>query len=343
MKATSQALRRTLLLIDSMPVCYQSQHATGSLRTKDGRSTGVTYGFLRALRSYWNGVGAATVITVWDSKGPVFKAERTTAYKANRPPSEARDRMYKEIPQLRQVLADTFYGQAHAEGYEADDILATLAKVATGPSIPREFHQILGFTPYDQAVIVTVDRDVFQAVRDSSKDHGAVMIYWIAPKDPKDRKILRSSDVLSQTQFLPEDFVFAKALLGDPSDNVRGISRDLKTLNKLLDSLQCFIAGGYHGDQLEAALDELVMNELGQEASLALQANKEVLRLVDVPPDAIVFQQGTADPYSLSSQFQDLEFQSLLARLDDYIGESTPEGKWMKEGKKRAPNPLFQV
>lgn len=214
-----------LLLIDGHSLAFRSYFAfakgrDGGLRTSAGIPTNISFGFLKSLLQVMQAEQPQLLAVAFDLGEPTFRHEADAAYKADRP--EAPDDFVPDLENLQQLLLALNLPLITAAGYEADDILATLAKRGSEAGY--------------QVKIATGDRDLFQLVDDLEQ---ISVLYF-------DNSAIKGSSSIGIVEFhaetvekklgvKPSQVVDYKALCGDKSDNipgVRGIGE--KTAVKLL-------------------------------------------------------------------------------------------------------------
>jgi len=187
---------KTLDLIDGSAYIHRAYHAIRSLKNSKGLPTNAVFGFTRMLLKLMEDRAPEYVAICFDAKGPTFRHEVYAAYKANRP-SMPED-LAVQLPYIREVTAGFRLPVFEMPGYEADDLIGTLALAA----------QQHGF----RVVMVTGDKDFMQLVTE-----GAVI--WDPMKDETfDIEGIRRSKGLR-----PEQIVEMMALAGDASDNIPGV------------------------------------------------------------------------------------------------------------------------
>ena len=126
--------RPLLLLIDGHSLAFRSFYAftkggDGGLRSSDGVPTSVTYGFLKALLDNCKGLRPEGLVVAFDTAEPTFRHEADGAYKAHR--DEAPEEFFQDLGQLQRILQEGLdIPLVMAPGYEADDVLGTLANRA---------------------------------------------------------------------------------------------------------------------------------------------------------------------------------------------------------------------
>ena len=198
--------KKRLIIIDSNSLIHRAYHALPPLTTKKGELVNAVYGFLlvffKAIREFQPDFIAAT----FDFPAPTFRHKKFKEYKAKRPP--APEELYQQIPKVKEILGVFGVPIFEKEGYEADDIIGTIARAA-----PKK--QII---PGIETIIISGDLDVLQLVDSRTK------VYALR-KGVKDT-VLYNKDLVKEKYLglSPEKLVDFKALRGDPSDNIPGIT-----------------------------------------------------------------------------------------------------------------------
>ena len=198
--------KKKLLIIDSNSVIHRAYHALPPLTTKNGELTNAIYGFLlvflKAIKEFKPEFIAAT----FDLQAPTFRHKKFKAYKAKRP--TAPEELYSQIPKIKDLLRQFNVPIFEKEGFEADDIIGTIAKLA-----PRK--QVF---PKIETIILSGDLDVLQLVDKQTK------VYTLR-KGVKDTVLYNENLVKEKYQGLkPRQLIDLKALRGDPSDNIPGVT-----------------------------------------------------------------------------------------------------------------------
>jgi DNA polymerase-1 len=140
----------TLFLIDGSNQMYRAYHAIRGLTRSDGKSTNATYGFITMLRKLLADHQPQYIAASFDLRGKTVRSEIAADYKANRAPMPGD--LAEQVPWVHEACEAMGVPILTVEGYEADDVIGTLATKAGAH----------GF----QAAIVTGDKDFFQLVRD---------------------------------------------------------------------------------------------------------------------------------------------------------------------------------
>lgn len=190
-----------MLIVDGHALAYRAFYALPeSLRTPDGQPINAVYGFVSLLFSAYQEFNPHYVTVCFDRKEPTFRHQMYVPYKAHRPP--APESFKTQLPVLRQVLMELGIKQIDCAGYEADDLLGTLAHRAQAASIP--------------SYIMTSDRDCFQLITD-------LTTVVVTKKGVSDLVRYDPKRLFEEYQLTPNQIVDFKALQGDASDNIPGV------------------------------------------------------------------------------------------------------------------------
>ncbi len=191
-----------LILIDGHSIMNRAFYAIPLLTNKDGEYTNAIYGFLNILFKLIEEENPTYIGVSFDLPKPTFRHLKYSDYKGNRKKSPEEFR--SQIPLMKQILKAMNINIYEKEGYEADDVLATIAKKAEN----------LGISP----IIVSGDRDLLQIATD--------IIKIKVPKTKGGKAETEdyfASDVIEKYGVTPQEFIEVKALMGDSSDNVPGV------------------------------------------------------------------------------------------------------------------------
>jgi DNA polymerase-1 len=282
------------LLIDTFSVFFRAHHALPPMSTQTGEPTSALYGFsvllLKLLREH---PGAAFAFAL-DAPSATFRHDAFEGYKADRGPTPAP--LQQQFERLRKLL-DTFGVPVfRVPGFEADDVLASLAKRA------REMAQ--------PGLVVSGDRDLLQLA------HGSIQVHFVGRRG-KEALVYDEARVIARFGVPPVYLPAYVALIGDPSDNLPGVPGiGPATARKLLlarrNCLDLF-------SQVESIEPERVRHTLIAHREQILQTEHLARLRDDVPlggddPPWRVPARSALD--ALRELFEVLEFRSLLARLD---------------------------
>ena len=289
-----------VMLIDGHSLAYRAFFALPTdLATASGQITNAVFGFTSMLINLWRDHSPDKTVVAFDRPEPTFRHEMVADYKGTR--DSAPDILRQQMGLVREVLEALGVPTVDAAGYEADDIVATLATEARDAG--------------SDAIIVTGDRDSYQLVEDP---HVKVLYNM---RGVSDYALFDEAGILERTGVRPADYVPYAALRGDTSDNLPGVPGvGAKTAAKLVNE-----RGGLDGifDSLDALTPKLRENLAAAQSQV--RSNAEVMRLVrDVPLKCGLagLEPGEIDPQAVRKLFDFLEFRSLHVRLAEVLGDA---------------------
>jgi len=194
---------KQLLLIDANSIIHRSFHALPPFTGPAGEPTGALYGIASILLKLWREEKPAYAAALFDRPEPTFRKKEYAEYKAQRPP--APDDLVSQIIEAHHLFEAFGIKTFEKPGFEADDLIATLAE---------RFRK----EPDVQVVILTGDRDTLQLIEDDK------IVVRTFNKGVSDTTIYDEKAVIEKYGFPPSHMVDYKALVGDPSDNIKGVS-----------------------------------------------------------------------------------------------------------------------
>jgi len=206
MEEDKEENKKRLIVIDSNAVIHRAFHALPPLKTKKGELVNAIYGFLLVFLKAIKELKPDYIAATFDFPAPTFRHQKYKLYKATR--EKAPDELYEQIPKVKEVLRNFNVPIFEKQGFEADDLIGTISKTA-----PKK--QIL---PEIETIILTGDMDALQLVDKNTK------VYTLR-KGVKDTVLYDKEKVEEKYGGLaPEQLVDFKALRGDPSDNIPGVT-----------------------------------------------------------------------------------------------------------------------
>lgn len=300
----SSATQPTFVLIDGHSLAFRSYFAfakgrDGGLRTSTGIPTSVCFGFLKALLEVMEAEKPQYVAVAFDLGVPTFRHDADETYKEGRP--DTPEDFIPDLRNLQELLAAFNLPVVTAPGYEADDVLGTLARQASA-------------TNY-RVKILTGDRDLFQLI-DPQKN---VTVLYLSTtfgqrgNSPPPREY-GPEQVKDKLGILPSQVVDYKALCGDPSDNIPGVKGiGAKTAVQLLTTYGSL-------EQIYASLDEIkgaVKKKLeeGKEAARHSQYLAQIALNVSLEVDVEDCQLKGFDSATLTPLLEKLEFRQFLNKI----------------------------
>lgn len=281
-----------LLLVDAHAILHRAFHALPPLTTKKGQQVNAVYGFTSMLLRFIETYKPSHVAVAFDRPKPTFRKKMYAQYQVQRPKMD--DELIPQIGIVQSVLKTMEIPIFELDGYEADDVLGTLATSAKNKKM--------------ETIIVTGDRDLLQLV------NGYVKVA-LPIKGISDTKVYHESDVFQKWGVTPNHVADYKGLVGDQSDNYPGVAGvGPKTATTLLTKFQTLEEIYEHIDQIE---NKSLQEKLKTQKELALLSKKLATIVTDVP---IHFSLNDCklknlDTLNVSLLFDELEFRSLIPRL----------------------------
>src|SRR6056297_195234 len=291
-----------LYLLDGHSLAHRAFYALPLLTTESGEYTNSVFGFSRMLFKIIDEEKPDHIAVAFDLKGPTFRHEEYEDYKAGR--KKTPDELIPQIDLIKDVLRSLNIPIIEKEGYEADDVIGTLA--------------VKGEKEGMEVIIVTGDRDALQLV----SDHIKVMY---TKKGITDIVIFDQGKVKEKYELEPEQLIDMKGLMGDSSDNIPGVPGiGEKTAIKLLkefDSMENVL------ENIEKVSGKKRKENLRKYSEQAKMSKKLGKIVTDVSID-LDFEELKLDEPNFEEVielFKRLEFNSLLDRFEDEIEEKLKE------------------
>jgi DNA polymerase I len=286
-----------IYLIDGSALVYRSHFALQRqpLLTRHGEITNASFGTANAVIRLREDFGADRVVALFDAKGPTFRHELYPQYKAHRPPTP--EEIRAQLPRVHAVLASMDVPVLEQSGYEADDLIGTLAR--RGVELGHEMW------------IYSGDKDFVPLVRPG------VSLLKPSPRANLEDEPLDEAAVKRKYGVRPAQYRDVLALMGDASDNVPGVPGiGEKTAIKLISTFE----------SIDRLLERLEDKRIAPRARQALTEHRDQLALsrrlvtIDerVPVEFELGDAGSWNPWTTAFRelCRELEFDSLLARFD---------------------------
>jgi DNA polymerase-1 len=290
---TSGASDGGVILVDAHALVYQAFHAIRDLSGPDGRPTNALFGFTRDLFFIRDELKPAYLLCAFDLHGPTFRNELYPDYKAHRPPPP--DDLSAQVPRIQAVVEAMNLPVLTAEGFEADDVMATVAVAAEKRGL--------------NVLLATSDKDCRQLITDR------VRLYSLRKRTEYGRP-----ELLADWGVAPEQVVDFQALVGDSVDNVPGVPGvGPKTAAKLLQQYGTL-------DNLLAHVDELPkgkMKENIQAFSEKVHLSRKLVRLETNVPMALDWDAWKVHDYDaarLLPLFEEAGFRTFAGNMRRALG-----------------------
>ena len=275
-------------MIDAHALCYRSFYAIKDLSTRKGQQTNAIYGFVTTLRKILRDHHPEYMAVCFDSPGKTHRQEKFNAYKIQRP-AMPRD-MIDQMPIIKEVVAAYNLALFESPGFEADDIIATIARVAKNKDI--------------EVVIVSDDKDMYQLA-------GERMSFFSARKDA----IWEYKALKEHLGFDPHRITDFIALAGDNSDNIPGVKGIGEvTARQLINNFDSLDDIFRHLDKIKSAK---VREKLEQNKEQAVLSKELAVLETEVPLDLQLERLKVREPQQnrLLELFQGLEFHRFVKEL----------------------------
>jgi DNA polymerase-1 len=287
---------RELFLIDGNSLAYRAFFALPeSIATSDGRPTNAIFGFASMLVKILTDYGQVPTVVVWDA-GMSGRKEISADYKAQR--QSRPDLLQLQWPHLRPLVEAFGYRNVSVEGFEADDVIATLVEQAKGRGIP--------------VMVVSGDRDVYQLVGDGVR-------IMTTSRGITDTKVYDRDGVVERYGIPPElipDFI---GLKGDTSDNIPGVPGiGDKTAAELLQRFGDLEAVLAHVEDVSGAKRKQNLTEHADDARVSKQL-ATIVRDVPIELDLEAELSREPDRANLRAVFRDWELRDPLRRLEEAL------------------------
>lgn len=302
---------KRLIIIDAHALIHRAYHALPPLSDKKGRPTNAVYGFASIFLKMVRDLKPDYIVAAFDRAEPTFRDELFAEYKAHRP--AAPDDLYEQVPLVKKMLEAFRVPVLEKAGFEADDIIGTLAEKAKR----GEFNSGL------EVLIVTGDLDTLQLV-------GKEVKVYTLRKGVSDTVIYDEKAVRERYGLAPAQLIDYKALRGDPSDNIPGVGgigektasvliAEFDNLENLYKEIKKFSAADKKEKaEIKPILTPRIVEKLTAGKDAAFFSRDLVTICRDVPVDFSP-EEARWDKFSreeVLKYFQELGFGSLISRFN---------------------------
>src|SRR6187455_2537232 len=282
-----------LFLVDGNNLAYRAFFALPEeLQTTDGQPTNALLGFTNMLFKLLSDYRPRGVAVAWDTR-PVHRKEIDAEYKAERRPMP--DLLREQFPHFRPIVEAFGYSNLEFEGWEADDVIATLATQADEAGV--------------KTCVVSTDRDAFQLVSEN-------VCLMMTPRGVADVQVYTPERVEARYGIRPDQIPDFIGLKGDTSDNIPGIPGiGDKTAGQLVAQYGSLEGVVEHADELSPARRKNITEYADQARTAKQLATMRRDLELDFDPAQIVL--SPPDRSQLKEMFRRYEFRGLLNRIDD--------------------------
>ncbi len=283
-------------LIDGTALCYRAFYAIRSLSTSEGRPTNAVFGFTVMLQSICEREQPDYVMVAFDVGRPTFRHEKFREYKIQRKPMP--DPLIQQIPTVKRLLQAYRIPVFERQGYEAEDILATIASRIAPHGI--------------DVYLVTGDKDALQLVDSRIKVYNPQL----------EQLVIDADAVKARYGVEPSQMVDLMALMGDEIDNIPGVPGiGPKTATQLIQRFGTLEALHQHLNQIENTARRTTL----ERSWTQIELSRELARIDrDVPITVSLEKLKVQEPdwREVRSLFRELEFKKLLQSIEGHIPET---------------------
>jgi len=283
-----------IAIIDGNSLVFRAFFAIkGTMITSRGVYTHAIYGFLNMLQKALEDAKPDYIAVAFDRKAPTFRHLEYDAYKAGR--AKTPDELSMQLPYLKDILTAMNIKILEEDGFEADDLIGTLAKMAEEQGL--------------EVLVISGDRDELQLVSDKTS-------VLITKKGVSEFELYTPETMNEKYGFGPELFVDYKGLMGDASDNIPGLPGvGEKTASKLVrefGTIENLI------ENLEKVEPERIRNIIGEDRQTAIMSKRLATIITNAPVEAGFEEMRVRDwdITRLREIYTELEFRSFLKKLD---------------------------
>ncbi len=285
---------KKLVLIDGHAILHRAYHALPPLTSRVGQVNAV-YGFTSMLLKIISELKPSYIAVCLDRKEKTFRKEMFEAYQAQRP--EVDKELISQVELTKEVISAFGIKIFSVAGFEADDVIGTLAKKAEGNS------------EIEEVIIVTGDRDILQLVG------GKIRVYLLV-KGISEASLFGKDEVEAKMGVLPHLIVDYKALVGDASDNYSGVSGiGPKTAVKLIREFGGFEEIYKNLDKLPPKTREILIK--GKESGELSFRLAKIRTDVPLEVDFGDLKKWQVDSQKVLSVFEEFGFKSLAKRVKE--------------------------
>ncbi len=285
---------KRLVLVDGNALLHRAYHAVPPFTTSKGELVNAVYGFSSMILKVISELHPEYLAIAWDEKGPTFRHQAYTQYKATRAVTD--EGLLSQYKRVHEIVKAFNIPEFKVAGYEADDLIGTLAK-------QTEIETNL------ETVIVTGDRDIMQLIDQKIK-------VFMPKKTMADVGLYGLEEFVAKYGFFPKQLTDYKGLAGDASDNIPGVPGigDV-TATKLIHQFGT-VEDIYKPENLKT-LPERTQTLLSEGAESAVMSKKLATLNLEAPiklnlKECIVHD---FDREKIVNLFEELEFKSLIARV----------------------------
>ena len=292
-------MENTLIIIDGNSIINRAFYALPDMSNSDGLKTNAIFGFVRMMFKIIEDYQPTHMSVAFDKKAPTFRHKQYADYKAGR--KKMSDELGQQLEPLKELLDKFNINRLELAGYEADDIIGTVAK--------------LGEENNFKVYIVTGDKDAIQLA-----SHKTTTL--ITKKGVGEVEEYNYDSVVERYEMTPTQFIDLKGLMGDKSDNIPGVPGvGEKTGIKLLKQYSTIENLIEHTDELKGSIKK----KIEENKELALMSKELATIITNVPLDIKLedLEYGDYNKDDVIEKFKEFGFTSLISKLLEMDGGET--------------------
>ena len=292
-------MEKRLIIIDGNSIINRAFYALPDMSNSDGLKTNAIFGFVRMMFKIIEDYQPTHMSVAFDKKAPTFRHKQYADYKAGR--KKMPDELAQQLQPLKDLLDKFNINRLELEGYEADDLIGTVAR--------------LGEENDFKVYIVTGDKDAIQLA-----SHKTTTL--ITKKGVGEVEEYNYDSVLERYEMTPTQFIDLKGLMGDKSDNIPGVPGvGEKTGIKLLKQYSTIENLIEHTDELKGSIKK----KIEENKDLALMSKELATIITNVPIEVKLedLEYGDYNKDDVVEKFKEFGFASLITKLLDIEGGET--------------------
>ena len=292
-------MEKRLIIIDGNSIINRAFYALPDMSNSEGLKTNAIFGFVRMMFKIIEDYQPTHMSVAFDKKAPTFRHKQYADYKAGR--KKMPDELAQQLQPLKDLLDKFNINRLELEGYEADDLIGTVAR--------------LGEENDFKVYIVTGDKDAIQLA-----SHKTTTL--ITKKGVGEVEEYNYNSVLERYEMTPTQFIDLKGLMGDKSDNIPGVPGvGEKTGIKLLKQYSTIENLIEHTDELKGSIKK----KIEENKDLALMSKELATIITNVPIEVKLedLEYGDYNKDDVVEKFKEFGFTSLITKLLDIEGGET--------------------
>lgn len=295
-----------LVLFDGNAIMHRAYHALPLLTARNGEPINAVYGLISMLLKVIQDVKPTHIVFAFDRPEPTFRKEILESYQAQRPEMEEElSGQFEKAQNVIKALGIPIYDKA---GFEADDVIGSIAEKVKKTKI--------------KTLIITGDRDMLQLV-----DEKSGTLLYMPLRGLSDAKEFGVAETIERLGVPPEQIIDYKALVGDPSDNYKGVPGiGPKTAVALLEKYKTLDNIYKHLDELPEKLKQKLIEN--KDSAYQSQKLARIVTNVDIKFDLEKAKNWQLDSEKVTKLFEQYGFKTLTRRVKE-VGKAMADEKQM--------------